>query len=197
MLSVALAVVWTALVHLHPNHFFLVGALFTAVWLFTSARAIGPSLPALVAVRPPSALLGLGLGLVLYIGSRVFLWAFCGGISTVLCGPIERIYGHFGEGGIPAALALALVIAPAEELFWRGVVQGYLRSRLGRAGAVAVATLLSSGALLLAGEPLLALAAVPTSIAWGSLAEVRRSLIPSILSHALWDLLIAVLAPAR
>jgi membrane protease YdiL (CAAX protease family) len=93
-------------------------------------------------------------------------------------------------------VALALVIAPAEEFFWRGVVQGVLRPRLGRVGCALVAAVLSSLLLLAFGERLLALAALPTSLFWGLLAEWRRSLVASWVSHALWDVLIVVLAPA-
>ena len=93
-------------------------------------------------------------------------------------------------------MALALVIAPAEELFWRGAVQQALRPRLGRIGCAVVAAVLSSLLLLAFREPLLALAAFPTSLAWGLVAEWRRGLVASMVSHSLWDLLIVILFPA-
>ena len=105
------------------------------------------------------------------------------------------MYAHFGSGGWGTAVALVLVLTPAEELFWRGVVQQLLRPRLGRVGGALVAAALSSLVLLFFGEPLLALAAFPTSLAWGLLAEWRQSLVAPWVSHALWDVLIVVLAP--
>ncbi len=94
---------------------------------------------------------------------------------------------------LPGA-ALFLAIAPAEELFWRGVVQARLAPRLGSARAVAATTALAAGLALATGEPLLALATVPTHAAWGALAASRRNLASAVLAHALWTLLIATVA---
>ena len=189
---------WTALVHFDPPRFFLIATGVCLGWLALSAGAMGPRLRSRLAPGPMGAVWGVALGLFLYLASRAFLWAFCGGFSTALCGELTSVYTRFSDGrSVGGALALAIVIAPAEELYWRGVVLNRLRPRLGRWGAVAAATLLSSLVLLLAGEPLLALAALPTSAFWGVLTELRRSLFPSTLSHGLWDLLIVVLAPAH
>ncbi len=187
---------WTALVHAHPPRFFAVASAFCGVWLGLSWRALGPRRLALLRATGADLAWSVAHALVLYVGARAFLWAFCGGLTEALCGPLTAVYARFGEGGLGAAVALAAVIAPAEELFWRGAVQGALRPRLGRVGCVVVASLLSSAVLLAFGEPLLALAALPTSLAWGGLAEWRRSLGAAWASHALWDVLIVVLAPA-
>lgn len=195
-LACAGAVAWTAFVHLHPPHFFTLASLYCALWLLTSWRALGSHGRARHAPRRAEVLWGLGLGVFLYVAARAFLWAFCGGLSDVLCEPLRDVYARFGGGSPVRAVALALVIAPAEEVFWRGVVQGVLRPRLGRVGCALVAAVLSCLLLLAFGERLLALAALPTSLFWGLLAEWRRSLVASWVSHALWDVLIVVLAPA-
>lgn len=187
---------WTALVHLAPPFFFGLAAAICAGWLLLSGLAMGPALRPWLALRPAGLALGLVHGGLLYLGSRVVLWLFCRDPSSALCDALAAVYARFGGGGALVAWELALLIAPAEELFWRGVVQGRLRPRLGRAGAVAATALLSGLALLLAGEPLLALAAVLTSLLWGALAEHQRALAPAIVSHALWDVLLVVLLPA-
>lgn len=187
---------WTALVHAHPPRFFLWASLFCAVWLALSWKAMGDVVRARLLPRTPDLLWGVALAGVLYVGSRAVLWALCGGFSELLCKPLTDIYARFGTGSLGAGLALALVIAPAEELFWRGVVQQVLRPRLGKVGSAAVAAVLSSLVLLAFGEPLLALAAFPTSLAWGLLAEWRHSLAAAWVSHSLWDLLIVILLPA-
>jgi hypothetical protein len=187
---------WTALVHAHPPRFFLWASLFCAVWLALSWKAMGPSGQQRLLPRSADVLWGVALAGVLYVGSRAVLWALCGGFSELLCEPLTDVYARFGTGSLGAGLALALVIAPAEELFWRGAVQQELRPRLGKVGSAAVAAVLSSLVLLAFGEPLLALAAFPTSLAWGLLAEWRRSLAAAWVSHSLWDLLIVILFPA-
>ena len=187
---------WTALVHVHPPRFFLWAALYCAVWNALSWKAMGAEGRARLIPRRADLLWGVALAGVLYVGSRAVLWALCGGFSDVLCEPLMDVYATFGTGSLGTAVALALVIAPAEELFWRGAVQQALRPRLGRAGGALVAAVLSSLVLLAFGEPLLALAALPTSLAWGLLAEWRRGLVASWVSHSLWDVLIVILLPA-
>lgn len=189
-------IAWTALVHVHPPRFFLWASLFCAVWNALSWKALGEAGQQWLVPRRADVLWGVALAAVLYVGTRAVLWAMCGGFSELFCEPLAAIYATFGTGSPGAALALALFIAPAEELFWRGVVQQALRPRFGRVGCVVVAAVLSSLALLAFREPLLALAAFPTSLAWGLLAEWRRSLVASWVSHSLWDVLIVILLPA-
>jgi hypothetical protein len=74
-------------------------------------------------------------------------------------------------------------------------VQQRLVPRLGRAGAVAATTALAGLVALASGEPFLALATVPTYAVWGALAAWRGSLVPSILSHSTWSVLVASVAP--
>jgi membrane protease YdiL (CAAX protease family) len=105
------------------------------------------------------------------------------------------MFTRFETGGALPAVGLGLLVAPAEELFWRGVVQQRLAPRLGRAGAVAVATTLACLVALATGEPFLALATLPTYAAWGALAAWRGTLVPSILSHSAWSVLVASVAP--
>jgi len=195
-LSIGALVAWTALVHAHPPRFFVLASAFCAVWLGLSWKALGPRRRELPRMTGADLAWSVAHAGGLYVGARAFLWAFCGGFTEALCGPLTAVYARFGEGGLGEAVALAAVIAPAEEFLWRGVVQGALRPRLGRVGCVVVASVLSSAVLLAFGEPLLALAALPTSLAWGGLAEWRRSLGAAWASHALWDVLIVVLAPA-
>ncbi|WP_244238108.1 CPBP family intramembrane glutamic endopeptidase [Corallococcus terminator] len=187
---------WTALVHAHPPSFFAVASAFCAVWLAVTWRAMGPWRRSPPGLSLPDAAWSVAQAVVLYVGARAFLWAFCGGFTDALCEPLQAVYATFGTGSWSTALALVLVLVPAEELFWRGRVQGALRPRLGRWGAVAGSAVLSSLVLLVFGEPLLALAALPTSLAWGALAEWRGTPVASWLSHALWDVLIVVLLPA-
>jgi membrane protease YdiL (CAAX protease family) len=139
--------------------------------------------------------LGVGSGVVLYAASRAFLLVSCGPFSRALCEPLSRMFERFETRTILSALVLGLVLAPAEELFWRGVLQARLAARLGAVRAVIVATLLAAAASLLSGEPFLALAMLPTYGAWGALAAWRRGLLAPIASHATWSVLVASVLP--
>ena len=186
---------WTALVRWNPPHFYAWASLYCGGWAGLSLMALGRKGRALLTPRGEDVLWGVTFAGVLYVGSRGVLWALCGGFSRVLCTPLMDVYANFGRGGWGAAVSLARVLAPAEELFWRGVVQGALRPRLGSRVAVLVSAGLSSLVLLFFQQPLLALAAFPTSLAWGLLAEWRKGLVAPWVSHALWDVLMIVLLP--
>jgi membrane protease YdiL (CAAX protease family) len=193
--AAVVAAAWSLLVAASPRGFFLVAAPLCAGWMLLSARAAPPGLGARLRPRAADLALALALAAVLYAGTRAFLWAGCGGVTRALCGPVAALLGRFEARAPGPALVLALLAAPAEELFWRGLVQERLARRLGAVRGVAAATALAALVALAAGEPVLALATVPTYAAWGALAAWRGSLAAPILSHAVWTLLVAVIAP--
>lgn len=188
------AAAWIALVAASPRGFFALAVPFCLAWGSLSVMA-APDAARRLAPRASDLALGLLTGAALYAGSRAFLLATCGPLTRAFCGPLAGMFARFETRTLPAALALGLVLAPAEELYWRGVLQGRLAARLGSAWAVVIATLVAAAATLASGEPLLALAMVPTYGAWGALAAWRRSLVPGMVSHAVWSVLIAVLLP--
>ncbi len=186
---------WTGLVAWSPPEFFAIAAPFSLAWIALSATAAPPGLSARLRPGAADLALGMGTGAALYGLTRAFLWVTCGGLSEALCRPMAEMYVRFETRALFPALALALLIAPAEELFWRGVVQARLAARLGAWRAVALATALAVVVALASGEPFLALATLPTYALWGVLAAWRGSLVPAIVSHATWSVLVASLAP--
>jgi len=192
---VLLAGAFALLIDASPRSFFLLASPLCLVWMVASSRAAPPGLRDLLRPRAADVALGLASAAVLYAGARLFLWGFCGGFSDALCAPMQDTLRRFEARSVPAALAIALLIAPAEELFWRGVVQGWLARRLGPARGLAAAVALAVLLALVTGEPFLALATLPTYAAWGALAAWRGSLVPALVSHVTWSLLVASLAP--
>jgi membrane protease YdiL (CAAX protease family) len=189
------AVLWALLVAASPPRFFAYAAPASLAWMGLSALAAPPGLAARLRPRALDVALGIAIGLVLYAGSRLFLWALCGGFTDALCGPLGAMFERFRTRALLPGLTLFFLIAPAEELFWRGVVLARVGARHGPAAGIAVSTL---GAVLLAlatREPFLALATLPTYATWGALVAWRGSLVPALVSHALWTTLVAVLAP--
>jgi membrane protease YdiL (CAAX protease family) len=95
------------------------------------------------------------------------------------------------------ALLLAGIIAPCEELFWRGLLQERLARRFGRLrGAVAASACyglvhLGSGNMTLTG------AAATAGAFWGLQYALQRRLPALIVSHIAWDLWIFLVAPTQ
>ncbi len=195
--AAAAAAAWALLVAASPRWFFLAAAPLCAVWITISARAAPPGLGQRLHPRTGDLGIGITLAAVLYAGSRVVLGLGCGGLTDALCAPLASMFARFETRALPAALVLALLVAPAEELFWRGLVQERLVARLGPWRGVALATATATAVSLATGEPFLALATAPTYAAWGVVAVWRRSLVAPIVSHAAWTLLVAVFAPPR
>jgi hypothetical protein len=97
----------------------------------------------------------------------------------------------------PAELAvrLSLIIAPAEELFWRGLVQRQLMARLGRLLGALLATAAYAGVHLPSRNLTLIGAAGVAGAFWGGLLALGAPLGALIVSHAIWDNWIFLLSP--
>lgn len=188
----ACALAWTVLVAASPPVFFAWATPFGVVWLAASALAAPPGLPARLRPNALDLFIGAASGIAVYGASRMFLWATCGGLTDVLRGPVAATFQRFDTRAPLSALALFFVLAPAEELYWRGVVQARLGTRLGAATAVIVATALAALLALAAREPILALAIALTYAIWGALTAWRKSLVPALVSHSIWSTLVAV-----
>jgi uncharacterized protein len=88
----------------------------------------------------------------------------------------------------------ALVLVPAEELFWRGFAQRRLVARLGPLAGVSVATAACGVFWTAALDPLVGCAAALTGLVFGIMAVRARSLAPAVAGHALtWLLAVAVM----
>jgi membrane protease YdiL (CAAX protease family) len=146
-------------------------------------------------VAPGLALaVGWGSGVMLYAGTRVFVrfvsrW-------TAFARHIADVYDQRGGLSVAAAVAIAaLVVAPGEELFWRGVFQPEavaVTSRLGGAllawGGYVVANAASGRLPIIAG-------AVVGGAAWGALAWWTGGVLGSIACHVVWTGLMIGLPP--
>jgi len=93
------------------------------------------------------------------------------------------------------ALRLALVIAPAEELYWRGLLQSELTRRCGRIRAAAISAALYGGAHICTRNPTLVGAAAVAGAGWSGLAAAGVPMAALITSHAIWDVWIFLVRP--
>ncbi len=145
---------------------------------------------------PRAVLTGASSALALYI---IFL---LGGLAVRrfpgLEKGVESVYS-LREGAPTGWIGLSLLfpIAPGEELFWRGLVQGRLDRILGGYSAVAAAAVLYAAVHIVTLNPILVIAALVSGLFWGTLFRAARSIWPPIISHILWDLAVFILVPLR
>jgi membrane protease YdiL (CAAX protease family) len=113
-------------------------------------------------------------------------------------GDPEQLRGH------ATRLFVGLVlVAAAEEIVWRGVVTDLLAPQVGSRVAWVVSAVLYAVAYVptmwslrspTAGlDPLLPIAAIGAGLVWGAMAKRFGRLIPSIISHAMFDWVIVVM----
>lgn len=88
----------------------------------------------------------------------------------------------------PAVLVPVALIVLAEELLWRGALPRALARDLSPATAALLSTASYTAAQLGAGSWLLALAALGLGALWMACALWTRSLVASVLAHAVWTL---------
>ena len=151
--------------------------------------------PPVAAVDPrsrPRRPIGIGTGLALYLGTRVFVWI--ASRWTPFRRDVLDQYGQAGEVTLARSLVLSLAImVPAEELFWRGLFQGPRSGHHGERG----------------GSDRVACTSSPTSRAaacrsWpgrsseapsGEPSHGGRGVLASLASHILWTGLMLAFPP--
>jgi membrane protease YdiL (CAAX protease family) len=93
------------------------------------------------------------------------------------------------------AARLATIVGPAEELFWRGLVQEALMARYGRLPGAALAASAYGGVHLVTGNFTLFGAAGVAGAHWCALYAVGVPLGALVVSHVTWDIWIFLVQP--
>lgn len=145
--------------------------------------------------RPRDIPIGLGAAALLYgifhVGDRLARLVMPAGSEE-----IERIYALRAQRpAAEIAVRLAAVIAPAEELFWRGFLQRSLARRFGRWRGAAVAAAAYGGVHLVSRNLTLAAAASTAGAVWCGLYAAGASVAALVISHTTWDIWIFLVAP--
>jgi len=148
-------------------------------------------------LRPTRRLVAMGVasGLGLYV-------CFCAGALVVrhtpLAARIQEVL-ELTRTTAPAALAALVIVlatSPSEEVLWRGAVFARLTRRYGPGWRpVAATTVLYALFVGLSGSLILPLAALVCGTVWARQRQVTGSLVPSMVSHALWSLLMFLWIP--
>ncbi|HEX9891063.1 MAG TPA: CPBP family glutamic-type intramembrane protease [Actinomycetota bacterium] len=143
---------------------------------------------------PASAGLGVAAGVILYLATWAFL-AVAGGWGP-LARHTDELYEHRHGVTLARALAIAvLVVAPAEELFWRGMVQGVFSAELGTAAGAAAGWALYVAANAASGSIPVILGVAVAGAAWAGLAVWSGGVLVSIVCHAVWTGLMILRRP--
>ena len=166
----------------------VLGAMGTAVVI------AAPPVAAADVTATSALVVGLGSGFALYLGTRAFVWAATR--WALFRRDVERKYGEAGQVTLARSLVLSLaVMVPAEELFWRGLVQGRLDDSATAAAAAAlgwcayvVANAASRSVSIVAG-------AIVGGALWAGLAWWSGGVLAALASHILWTGLMLALPP--
>lgn len=152
------------------------------------------------------------LGLLGAVALYGVSWAFARAVAPVGA-PREiwlaSVYGILGDPRVLRAHGAVLFLAAAlaalsEEMVWRGMVTRLVAQRVGSRVAWVWAAVLYALAYVptafvlpdSAGpNPLLVLVALAGGVLWGAMARAFGRLMPSVLSHALYDCAVVMLFP--
>ena len=109
---------------------------------------------------------------------------------------IEDVYRRRELAPTPfIALALALLIAPGEELFWRGLVNSYLVQELGPVKGNALGATVYGGVHVVTGNFTLFGAAGIAGAFWSLQWLLEGRMAAQVVSHVAWDLWIFLVQP--
>ncbi|HSO28319.1 MAG TPA: CPBP family intramembrane glutamic endopeptidase [Candidatus Sulfomarinibacteraceae bacterium] len=148
-----------------------------------------------VRLRPRHLPLGLFSAALLYVTFQVgdrFARRFVPGGD----GEIREIYAlRTLRPRAEIAARLATVIGPAEELFWRGLIQAALMRRFGRWRGAALAAVAYGGVHVTSGNFTLFGAAGVAGAHWCAMYAAGMPLGALIVSHVAWDVWIFLVQP--
>ena len=109
---------------------------------------------------------------------------------------ISNVYLNKAQLDVRAiGFLLFFIMGPAEEIYWHGFVQRSLSQQYGSWKGLFLTTAIYSLVHIFALNFMLLVAAAVCGFFWGWLYQREQSLIPVILSHSIWDVIIFVIFP--
>jgi membrane protease YdiL (CAAX protease family) len=139
-------------------------------------------------------LLGLAIGSFMIAATYVLAPVLESVPSLGFQRDLRALYSSFRAPSPWAAVMLGPIVL-GEEIIWRGLVQGSLEPRMGANWAAALSVAAYAIAYVPTGPPLLILVALACGTVWGTLRAVTGHLVPSLVSHALWDAVVLLVYP--
>jgi membrane protease YdiL (CAAX protease family) len=137
---------------------------------------------------------GIGYGTLTY-GLIATAYRFASIFTDDAAVSVERFLSVYGPTTIWHYLLLMLIIAPGEELFWRGFIQQKLKDYMSPFFAVLLASLLFGLSMSFSGFWLGVLAAFTSGMLWGLLYEWKKSMPLIIIAHITMTILLFLVLP--
>jgi len=174
------------------------------IWLAIGVAAVALGMavlvferPALTALLRPSAswgLLGVAVG-GLMAATTYLLYPVLVRLVPLIATDTALLYSAFrAPSRVVASVALVPVVV-GEELVWRGVVQTALMRRLGPGLGVVWAAVAYALVCAPLRSPVLVAVALSCGLVWGTLRATTGSLVPTLVAHLMWDVLLLLGRP--
>lgn len=180
---------------IHAEYFWIGMSLATALLGIAAIGAQRDVLGRLFRIEPNMLWIGAVHALGLYLLSRFGVWLLATFFAWVMP-QVEAIYATRAQlDAALIAILLAVVIAPCEEIFWRGFVMDRLLAAWSPQRAYTASVMMYGFVHVWAMNPMLVIAALVLGAHWSYLYLRYRSLVPGIVSHVLWDVAIFVVLP--
>jgi len=153
-----------------------------------------PAPTALLRPSPRLVLLGVTAG-GLMAAATYLLYPVLARLVPFIATDTAQLYAAFrSPSRVVASMALVPVIV-GEELVWRGVVQAALVRRWGAWRGVTLAAVAYALVHAPLGSPVLVAVAFLCGLAWGALRATTASLVPTLVAHLLWNVLVLLWLP--
>ena len=136
---------------------------------------------------------GILLYILFYMGNKLFSFLFP--VHFPL--QVQLLYETLQPTTQWSWILLFILIIPAEEMIWRGYVQGFLEEKLYFPFAILIATAIYVLSLFWAISPLLMLAGIFGGIMWGMLYVWSKNIYVPMISHMIFDLCLLILFPLQ
>jgi uncharacterized protein len=108
---------------------------------------------------------------------------------------IKQLYRWFAPSVFWEYLALVLVAAPGEELFWRGFILNRLLRYFNPIVSIFVGAFLYASVMFYSGEFILVLVTFICGLFWGALYLWKKSMPLVIVSHLIFDIMLFIVMP--
>ena len=138
------------------------------------------------------AISGLLLYAIFWVGHMLI-----GVFSLPFDKEIRKLYKWYAPSLFWQYMALILVAAPGEELFWRGFVQKRLMNYFKPITAILIGACLYASVSIYSGSTLLIFASLVSGVIWGMLYLWKKSMPLIIVSHIIFDLMIFMVLPFK
>ncbi len=186
------AVLWTLVFLIRPFDFWAMLASATFILLIIAVLVSREKL----ALHPSILLILYGIVTAVLLYGLFYFGFELTKSNPIFSQGISQVYGlRSNESRWLIAVLLIFPIGPGEDLYWRGLIQRIFAEKKGSNAGLVIASLAYALVHLPTLNPPLILTALIGGLVWGSLYKSTKSLVPGIVSHVLWDLMIFVLLP--